>query len=118
VSWPPRLWQTGRKPSVIGVTYKQGSSSIDGVIAIPAHLYFAAQHANFGLDVAVLYVSIEGTSETVESGRVSIKFDTTMLDFDDDTIAVLLKVPLGNLPVPGDAPNFTSTLELLAPGQK
>jgi hypothetical protein len=77
----------------------------------------AAQHADFGLHVAVTYGSVNATVETIDSGRASIKFDTTFLGFiDDDTVAVLLKVPLGAAPAPAADPAFTSTVELLTPG--
>jgi len=107
------------EPSVIGITYKQGSSSVDVVLAIPANLYLAAQHARFGLNVTVTYSSVNSTGETIDSGRASIKLDTTLLDFiDDDTVAVLLKVALGAAPPPDASPGFTSTVELLTPGRK
>jgi hypothetical protein len=107
------------EPSVIGVTYKQGSSSVDVVLAIPVHLYHAAQHARFGIDVTVTYLSELNAGEIIDSGRASIKLDTTFLDFiDDDNVAVLLKVALGATTPPGGTPNYTSTVELLSPGRK
>jgi hypothetical protein len=107
------------EPSIIGITYKQGSSSVDVVLAVPAHRYHAAQHARFGLNVTVTYLSVNSTVDTVDSGSASIKFDTIFLDFiDDDTVAVLLKVALGATTPPGGTPNYTSTVELLTPGRK
>ena len=55
----------------------------------------AAQHAAFGLHVAVTYGSVNATVETIDSGRASITFDTTFLGFiDDDTVAVNAQVTI------------------------
>ena len=102
--------------SVTGVTYAQGSSSVDVVVAVPESVGKAAHRANFTLVTGVTYLSVNGTLETIDSGRVPISDTTPLWNIDEQTVAVLVQVPLGLLPPPGGNPNFTTTIELLRPG--
>ena len=73
-------------------------------------------NADFGIRVTVSYVSNQGTVETVDSGRKSIKNETTFVSaIDNRTVAISLSVPLGTAPPPGTDPGFTATAEVLPP---
>src|SRR5256885_16010911 len=66
----PMTSQASATATVTGITYKQGSSSIDVVIAIPRRISRSARknNKNHQLWVTVTYGSVNNTFETVDSG--------------------------------------------------
>ena len=105
--------------TVLGVSYRNGFQTVDLVVAIPKGIDNAARHGNadFSLRVTVTYVSVNDTIETLDSG-LSIMNDTTfLLIIDHHTVAVLVQVPLGTTPAPGNNPSFSATAQLLNPAQ-
>jgi hypothetical protein len=101
---------------VTGITYAQGSSAIDVVLAIPRSVDEDArtQRAAYDLRVTVTYLTDQGTGETVDSGWVP-GIDTVLVSNDIYTASVLLQAPLGNSPPPGGNPNFTATVDFRGP---
>jgi hypothetical protein len=104
--------------SVISVGHRPGDSYLVVVVAIPKAVENAAVmgNADFGLRVVVVYVSSNGSIETVDSGRVPVTATTLVAELDRNTVAVSLQVPLGTHPEPGASPSYDATAELLHPG--
>jgi ABC-type sugar transport system substrate-binding protein len=104
--------------SVIAVSYKAPNPFLDVVVAIPKRIDSAARKRNvdWGLQVTVVYTSQNGTVETLDSGRLSVKNDTIFVArIDKHTDLVSLQLPLGTAPPPGVNPGFSGTAQLLPP---
>ena len=107
---------SAQDPTVIAVTFS--GATVDVVVAILKGIDNASRNGNadFGLHVTVTYISQNNTVETLDSGRKSIKNDTTFLaDIDNNTVSLLLSLQLEGLPPPGPNPGFIATAEILHP---
>jgi hypothetical protein len=64
--------------NVTSVSYRGGAATLDLVVAISRGIDAAARtgNANWGLDATVTYVDQNGTVQTLDSGRLSIKNNT------------------------------------------
>jgi hypothetical protein len=103
--------------NVLAVNYKPGANTIDVVVALPKGVFEAANHgANFGLDVMLMYVSVNNTVETLDSGLVSINTGLVFLNqVDNKTVVVDLNIPFGALPLPGNKLSYSPTSQVLNP---
>ena|SRR2546429_255520 len=102
--------------SVVAISYKPPSTILDVVVAIPKRVDRQARLRNrdHALRVTVTYLSLQNTVETVDSGPLLIRTDTTFLaEIDKKTVIVLVKVPLGTASGPGQTPNYSATAQLI-----
>ena len=112
----PGVANAMQQANVVTVSYRPPNPFLDVVVVILKGIDNASRNGNadFGLRVTVTYLSTNGTVETVDSGRLSIKFDTTLLGpVNNRTVAVALRVPLGIAPPPGASPSYSATVQVL-----
>ena len=104
--------------SVLSVNYKAGASSVDVVLAIPKGIDTAARNGNprFALHMTLTYLALDNTFVTLDSGRIPLTDTTVLGPLDRHTVSVLYKLPLGGLSGPGSTPSYSSTVEILTPG--
>ena len=102
--------------SVVAVSYKAGATYLDFVVAIPKRVDRQARLHNrdHALRVTVTYLALQNIFETVDSGPLLIRTDTTFLaEIDKKTVIVLVKVPLGTASGPGQTPSYSATAQLI-----
>lgn len=101
------------KISVFG--YQPGSSSIVLGVQLLKGIDNASRDggADFGLRCTVTYIDGNNVVQTLDSSRLSIKTQTTLLNaIDGRTVLVQLIVPFGSTPLPGPNATFTGTAQV------
>ena len=96
--------------------YVPGSPSIDIALLIKKGIDNAARNGNadFGVHVTLTYNSVNNDIQILDSGRKSIKTDTVLLgQVDNRTDLIKLTLAFGALPLPGNNPSFTVTVQSL-----
>ncbi len=102
--------------NVIKVNYQPPNTTVDVIFSLLKGIDNAARNggADFGIHVTLTYISVNGTVETLDSGRKSIQTDTLqLLVLDNHTVEDQLTLSFGTLPVPGAAPSYSSTIQVL-----
>ncbi len=102
--------------NVIKVNFQPGGTTIDIIFSILKGIDNAARigGADFGIHVTLTYISVNATVETLDSGRKSIQTDTLqLLVLDNRTVEDQLTLSFGTLPVPGAAPSYSATIQVL-----
>ena len=105
------------QPTIVAFDYRIPNPDISVVVAVPAHVYNRSlRGADIRLNVVVSYVSSGFTIETIETGPISLAFDTVFLEeIDRHTVALGVLVPIGATPPPGQNPGFIGTVSILKP---
>ena len=99
--------------SVIAVSFQPGANFFTITVAIRKGIDNAARNgADFGLIVTLTYVDGNGQVDTLNSGRLSIGTQTTLLGpIDERTVAIQFQLPLQV--APGGQPSYSATAQVL-----
>jgi hypothetical protein len=90
--------------NVIAISYQASNRSADVIVAVPQDIDSSARQGkgDSGIQVTIHYVSLNNTVEAADSGRKSIRNDTTSVGrIDSKTVSVQIHVPIGTAAVPG-----------------
>ena len=100
---------------IVAFSYKAGAPSITLGVALLKGIDSAARNggADFGLVLTVTYVDGNNNVQTLNSGRLSIKDDTVLLNsIDNRTVLIQATLQFGATPLPVGT-TFTGTAQVL-----